>query len=217
MHHVQITDNGGRIVATNSSVDIHDTAVGGNDLPYGAALEIAFNSSDRSFNTVTLNDNRIAGNLLAPGAVPLQITNDRPSTSVVFDIQRNVFGGQDGPDFTLNANGRVQGNVTCNTFAGGANGISVHSNQPQTFSTFLNIRDNAVEQHTPPLDPFFRQNHIGRGAASEIELNMDGNWWGDPTGPYVPDRHPEGRGDAVGANISFANWRTERPACAPSP
>jgi hypothetical protein len=212
-----ITGNGGHIVAKNSRVNIRNTEITDNDMPYGAALEVIYTGAKNALDELVLNDNRIIRNQLSAGTVPVQVTNDRPLDSIVLDIQRNLLIGQDGPDLTLIANGLLQGNITCNALVGGANGLSVRSNQPQTFHTLLNIRDNAIEQHIPPLDPFYRQNNIGRGATSEIPLKMDANWWGNPLGPYVADRHADGRGDAVGANISFDAWHTARPACAPTP
>jgi len=77
------------------------------------------------------------------------------------------------------------------------------------------VRDNATEKHTPPIIPEYLRYGIGRGATSEIALDMRSNWWGSALGPYEPDRHADGRGEAVGDNIEFAPWLTERPACAP--
>jgi hypothetical protein len=218
IHDGRIIGNGGHIVAENSRVNIRNTVISDNDMPYGPALEVSYSGAPSGLNEFVLNDNRIIHNKLSNGSVPVQVTNDRAvDSSIVLDIQRNLLIGQDGPDLTLVANGLLQGNITCNALVGGANGLSVHSNQPQTFYTLLNIRDNAIELHNPPLDPFYRQNNIGRGATSEIPLKMDANWWGNPLGPYVADRHADGRGDAVGALISFDAWHTTRPACAPTP
>ena len=76
----------------------------------------------------------------------------------------------------------------------------------------------AIEDHSPPIVPIYTKPYhgIGRGATSEIEIDMSNNWWDDPTGPYEPDRHADGRGDAVGDTITFAPWLTGRPACAPT-
>jgi len=45
---------------------------------------------------------------------------------------------------------------------------------------------------------------------------MRGNWWGAAEGPYEPDRHADGRGDAPGDLVLFDPWLTERPPCAPA-
>jgi hypothetical protein len=50
-----------------------------------------------------------------------------------------------------------------------------------------------------------------------MAIDMRNNWWGDPTGPYDPERHADGRGEAVGDNIEYAPWLTDRPSCAPTP
>ena len=72
----------------------------------------------------------------------------------------------------------------------------------------LNVRDNATEKHTPPIIPVYLTYGIGRGATSEIALDMRNNWWGSSLGPYEPERHADGRGEAVGDNIEFAPWLT---------
>ncbi|MBC8160772.1 MAG: hypothetical protein H7Z42_06085, partial [Roseiflexaceae bacterium] len=43
------------------------------------------------------------------------------------------------------------------------------------------------------------------------------NYWNSALGPYHPELYADGRGEAVGANIDFAPWLAERPACAPRP
>ncbi len=131
---------------------------------------------------------------------------------------------QDGPflgglDVTLPNAGPFLGAMTCNALMSGANGLSVRSNTTQVPRLNLNVRDNAIEDHSPPIVPIYTQpyNGIGRGATSEILIDMTGNWWGSPAGPYEPDRHADGRGDAVGDMIIFDPWLPERPVCAPKP
>lgn len=217
VNYVQLTDNWGQIRTTNSRVDIRNSAFAGNDIPYGAALETLYTRGSPPRNNLVLNDSRLTGNRLGEGSVTLQVSNERADETIAVDIQRNLLDGQSGPDVTLFANGQIQGSLVCNTLIGGANGLSVRSNQPQTFSLALNIGANAIEGHSPPLDPFYRKNKIGRGATSEIPLGMSGNWWGSPSGPYAPDRHADGRGDAVSSMVVFDGWLAERPGCAPRP
>lgn len=217
VNYVQMTDNWGQIRTTNSRVDIRNSTFAGNDIPYGAAIETLYTRGSPPRNNLVLNDSRLTGNRLGEGSVTLQVSNERADETIAVDIQRNLLDGQSGPDVTLFANGQIQGSLVCNTLIGGANGLSVRSNQPQTFSLALNIGANAIEGHSPPLDPFYRKNKIGRGATSEIPLGMSGNWWGSPSGPYAPDRHADGRGDAVSSMVVFDGWLAERPGCAPRP
>ena len=108
--------------------------------------------------------------------------------------------------------------MTCNALLNGTNGLSIRSNTTQVPRLNLNVRDNAIEDHSPPIVPIYTKPYhgIGRGATSEIEIDMSNNWWDSPLGPYEPDRHADGRGDAVGDTITFAPWLAARPACAPS-
>lgn len=40
-------------------------------------------------------------------------------------------------------------------------------------------------------------------------LDARHNWWGDPSGPFHPERNPEGRGDRVSDLVRFEPWLTE--------
>jgi hypothetical protein len=149
------------------------------------------------------------------GTSPVRISNSSALDTLNLDIQGNLLVGQEGPDLTLTTNGPLQGGLGCNALIGGTNGLSVRSELPQVPGFALTIRNNATEMHTPPIIPEYLKYGIGRGATSELALDMTGNWWGSPLGPYEPDRHADGRGEAVGDNIEFGPWLTERPACAP--
>jgi Right handed beta helix region len=225
----QIHNNGGHIAVNNSRLEIRDSEISGNDMPYGAAVDATYENG----GFVTLTGNRIGGNRMAAGAAPAQINNQSPTDAVNLDIQRNLLVGQDGPDLVLFQDGPFQGGLdvtlpnagpflgamTCNALMSGANGLNIRSNTTQVPRLNMNVRDNAIENHSPPIVPIYTQPYhgIGRGATSEILIDMGGNWWGDPAGPYEPDRHADGRGDAVGDMIIFDPWLTERPACAPKP
>lgn len=208
---VQVTDNGGHIAANDSRLEVRDSEISGNDMPYGSALDAGYLSG----GFVTLANNRIGGNRMQAGAAPVQVSNLSTLDTVNMEISGNLLVGGDGPDLVLWTNGPLQGSLSCNALVGGTNGLSVRSETPQLPGFTLNIRNNAIEKHTPPVIPIYLQYGIGRGATSEIALDMQANWWGSALGPYEPERHADGRGEAVGDNIEFANWLTERPACAP--
>lgn len=125
--------------------------------------------------------------------------------------------GQDGPNIVLSTNGPLQGNLTCNAWLNGTNGLSIRSETLQVPGFNLTIRDNAIEDHTPPIIPIYLDLGIGRGATSEVAIDMRNNWWKNAAGPYEPKRHADGRGEAVGDNIEFEPWLTSRPSCAPQP
>jgi hypothetical protein len=210
---VHLNDNGGHIEVNNSHLEMRDSEIAGNDMPYGAALEATYANG----GTVVLNNNRIGGNRMSPGAPPVKITNQSTLDVVKLDIQRNLLIGQDGPDLVLSTNGPFQGSLACNALLNGANGLSIRSQTPQIPGFDLSVHDNAIADHTPPIIPIYLQYGIGRGATSEIALDMRNNWWGSALGPYHPDLHGDGRGEAVGDNITFDPWLTAPPACAPQP
>ncbi|ABU59170.1 right-handed parallel beta-helix repeat-containing protein [Roseiflexus castenholzii] len=209
----RITDNGGHVRIAGGRFELRDSEIAGNDMPYGAAVEIIYESG----GSVTLVGNRIGGNRMAFGAPNVRIDSRSPNDTVTLDIQGNLLVGQDGPNLALETNGPLQGIVQCNGFIGGSNGLSVLSTLPQAPGLpLLTIRNNAIEKHTPPIIPIYLERGIGRGATSDVLIDMRSNWWGAAEGPYEPDRHADGRGDAPGDLVQFDPWLTERPACAPA-
>jgi len=209
----RITDNGGHVRVSTGRVELRDSEIAGNDIPYGAAVEIIHESG----GTITLTGNRIGGNRMAFGSPNVRISSRSPNDTVTLDIQGNLLVGQDGPNLTLETNGPLQGAVLCNGLIGGSNGLSILSTLPQAPGLpSLTIRNNAIEKHTPPIIPIYLKRGIGRGATSDVFIDMRNNWWGAAEGPYEPDRHADGRGDAPGDLVQFDPWLTERPACAPA-
>lgn len=211
LHNAHINDNGGHVQVNDSRLELRDSEIAGNDMPYGSALEASYGSG----GGVILTNNRIGGNRMQPGTSPVRISNQSTFDTLNLDLRGNLLVGSEGPDIVLSTNGPLLGGLTCNAFVGGTNGLSVRSETPQVPGFALNVRDNATEKHTPPIIPEYLRYGIGRGATSEIALDMRSNWWGSALGPYEPDRHADGRGEAVGDNIEFAPWLTERPTCAP--
>ncbi len=213
----RIINNGGHLRIDDSFVIIRDSEVSGNRMPYGSAIDITLSrgGGDGPGSDVVIVNNRILNNALVAGTAPLRVTNQSFERPARIEIEQNLLVGAAGPNLTLFTNAQLMGNVRCNTLIGGANGLSLRSDAPPNLSPMLNIRDNAIEAHEPPNNPFYRQFNIGKGATSDLPLTMTNNWWELPSGPYEPAANPEGRGEAVGPNITFLPWLPERPACAP--
>lgn len=214
----RIVNNGGHIRIDDSFVIIRDSEISGNRMPYGSAIDITLTrgGGDGPGSDVVIVNNRVLNNALVAGAAPLRLTNlsfDQPAR---IEIEQNLLVGAAGPNLTLFTNAQLMGNIRCNTLIGGANGLSLRSDAPPNLSPMLNIRDNAIEAHEPPNNPFYRQFNIGKGATSDLPLTMTNNWWEVANGPYEPALNPEGRGEAAGSNITFLPWLQTRPACAPS-
>jgi hypothetical protein len=203
--------NGGHVRTLDARVEVQDTLVAQNDMPYGAAIDITFSRG----GTATLLGNRILDNRLASGAAPIAITHQSFSGSSRLEIERNLLLNAEGPNLILVTNAQLLGNLRCNTLIGGTTGLSLRSDAPPTLSPMLNIRDNAFEGHVPPIIPIYLEYGIGRGATSDLPLGMANNWWESPTGPFEPETHADGRGEAVGPNVAFRPWLESRPPCAP--
>lgn len=210
-----VTDNGGAILLTDTKLEVRDTEIAGNDMPYGAALDAAYTRG--SF--VTLLNNRIGGNILAPGAPGVRITSQSTFDILNLEITGNLLRGGD-PNLQLVTNGELQGTIACNAMIGEALGFGLRTQTLQVDPNgrppmALRIENNIIDEHIPPIIPVYLKYGLGRGATSEILLDMRNNWWGEASGPYEPDANPLGRGDSVGSNILFQPWLTAAPACAP--
>ena len=214
----RIVNNGGHIRIEDSFVIVRDSEVSGNRMPYGSAIEITLSRGGGGSpgSDVVIINNRMVNNAMVAGAAPLRLTNLSFDHPVRIEIEQNLLVGAAGPNLALFTNAQLMGNIRCNTLIGGANGLSLRSDAPPNLSPMLNIRDNAIEAHEPPNNPFYRRFNIGKGATSDLPLTMTNNWWELSSGPYEPATNPEGRGEAVGPNIAFLPWLLERPACAPS-
>lgn len=212
-------DNGGTILTTDSLLDMRGSQVYGNDFSYGGALNATFNRGNR----LTLQNNRFGGNRMSDGASVVNIHNVGVLEPVVMDIQKNLMyipqpaGGEVGANLLVSTNGPIEGTIACNSLVGSTDGLRLRSETSQHPNFRLNVFDNLIDGHIAPITPYYIEHGIGRGATSEVELNMQFNWWGDSTGPYHPEGNPEGRGDSVGSNIIYRPWREEPPACVPPP
>ncbi|NJN66122.1 MAG: right-handed parallel beta-helix repeat-containing protein [Chloroflexaceae bacterium] len=210
----RIIENGGTILTTDSTVEVRDSEIWGNDLPYGGA----FNATYTSGNLFTFTGNRVGKNRLSDGASSLTIENHSEDT-VVLDIQSNHLDGyeKEGANLLISASGAMEGTIACNSLIGADTGLRLRTETPQLPHFNLSIANNRIDNHVPPVVPYYVKYGIGRGATSEILLDMRQNWWGERSGPYHPDENPEGRGDSVGNNILYRPWLTEPPPCVPWP
>ncbi len=217
LRNTRITQNGGGVLVNDSKLEVKDSEIAGNDVPFGAALDASYGMG----TTVTLHRNRIAGNRLSEGAPMVRIANQSTFSSLLLDLAGNLVRGGT-PNLQLLTNGPIQGNVTCNSFVGDGLGFGLRTQTLQVAPNGqppfgqLSVSSNLMDEHIPPVDPVYLKYGLGRAATSEVLLDMRNNWWGDASGPYEPDANPEGRGDSVGSNILFEPWLTEAPACAPA-
>ncbi|NJL05322.1 MAG: hypothetical protein HC911_10580 [Chloroflexaceae bacterium] len=212
MRRSRIFNNGGTVQVTDSRVEIRDTEISGNDLIYGGALNLDYFFG----NTVTLINNRIGGNRQARATPGVQIRSNNTFLGLALDIQGNMIRGGSVANLLIFTAGPLDGVIACNAFIGDTLGFSLRTNTPQLPEFNLKMENNFIDEHTPAIDPTFLQYGIGRGAASDIALDMRNNWWGNASGPYHAERNPQGRGNAVGVNIDFEPWLTQPPPCAPN-
>lgn len=214
----RIVGNGGHIRIDDSFVIIRDSEISGNRMPYDSAIEITLprGGAGGPVSDVVVVHNRVLNNALVAGVAPLRITNQSFDSPARVEIEQNLLVGAAGPNLALVTNSQLMGNIRCNAMIGGGNGLSLRSDAPPNLSPMLNIRDNAIEAHDPPNNPFYREFNIGKGATSDLPLNMTNNWWEVANGPYEPKANPDGRGEAAGPNIGFQPWLQSRPSCAPN-
>lgn len=211
----RISDNGGSVLVTDSKLEMRDSELAGNDMPFGAALEVSYARG----NFITLRGNRIAGNRLSDGAPMVRVANSSSFDTLNLAIEGNLVRGG-VPNLQLSTDGPLKGTVLCNALVGDGLGFGLRTQTPQVAPNGvppmqLQVENNFMDEHIPPVIPVYLKYGLGRGATSEILLDMRNNWWGEASGPYEPDTNPLGRGDSVGSNIVFAPWLAAPPACAP--
>lgn len=208
-------DNGGGIITTDTRLEMSDTQMFGNDIPFGPALEASFARG----NFVTLTRNRFGGNRLTDGSPQVRLNNSSTFETLNLTVEGNLMTGGT-PNLQLTTNGPLQGAVVCNTLVGDGQGFGIRTTTEQVapngaLPMRLRVEQNHIDDHVPPIIPVYLRYGLGRGATSEILLDMRNNWWGDASGPYDPERNANGRGDSVGVNIEFIPWLQAPPSCAP--
>lgn len=212
----RIFNNGGGILVNDTKLEVKDTEIAGNDVPFGAALDGSYARG----TYVTLQRNRIGGNRLSDGSPMVRFANQSTFSTLIFDVTGNLFRGGT-PNFQLITNGPLQGSIDCNAMVGEGLGLGLRTQtqqvDPNGVPPFnLSFSNNFIDEHIPPIIPVYLKYGLGRGATSEVLIDMRNNWWGEASGPYEPDSNADGRGDSVGNNILFSPWLTQPPPCAPS-
>jgi hypothetical protein len=212
----RFNDNGGAILLGDTRLEFRNNEVSGNDMPFGAALEASYGRG----NFVTLSGNRFGGNRLSEGSPQVRIANSSPFETLNLAIEGNLIRGG-APNLQLSTNGPLKGAVLCNALVGDGLGFGLRTQTPQVGPNGvppmeLRVENNFIDEHIPPVIPVYLRYGLGRGATSEILLDMRNNWWGEASGPYEPDENADGRGDSVGENIIFAPWLAAPPSCAPN-
>ncbi len=212
----RFNDNGGAILATDTKLEMRDSEVAGNDMPFGPALEASYGRG----NFVTMRSNRFGGNRLSDGTPQVRVSNSSTFETLNLDLEGNLIRGGT-PNLQLATNGPLRGTVLCNSLVGDGLGFGIRTQTPQVKPNGvppleLRVENNFIDEHLPPIIPVYLRFGLGRGSTSEVLLDMRNNWWGEDTGPYEPNVNPLGRGDSVGNNIIFAPWLTAPPACAPA-
>lgn len=210
-----ITDNGGGILLTDTKTELAGSEIAGNDVPFGPALLATYGRG----GFFTLDDTRIGGNRISDLSPQVRLINTSTFETLNLALEGNLIRGG-VPNLELVTAGPVQGALVCNTLIGDQQGFGLRSSIQQVdplgqTPLQLQVANNIIDEHTPPIIPVYLEYGIGRGAISEVLLDMRGNWWGHPTGPYAPELNPLGRGDSVGVNIFFEPWLAAPPECAP--
>src|SRR6266508_2079662 len=101
LHHARINDNGGHIQVSDSRLEMRDSEIAGNDMPYGAALDASYLGG----GIVIMTNNRIGGNRQQAGSPPVLLNNQSAFETLNLDLQGNLLVGNDAPDLVLFTNG----------------------------------------------------------------------------------------------------------------
>ena len=214
IHHGRFVGNGGQISTRDSWLEVRDTEITGNDIPYGAVISALYTLP----GGVAITGSRISNNVMAEGIPGIAITSQDVVASVSMEVTGNTVIDSTGPNVALAVSAPLQGRISCNVLKGGEQGLSLRAQTPQVPPPALTIQNNVIVGHTPVIsEQAYLKYGIGRGATSAITLIMHSNWWGSAAGPYHPATNQLGRGDAVGDNIDYIDWLTTPPTCIPAP
>jgi hypothetical protein len=210
IRNARIYDNGGAIILNDTKLEVRDSEITGNDIPFGATISAVYQFG----NYFTLINNRIGGNRLSEQSPGVHVSNYNTRQGVVLDVRNNLIRGGIA-NFKITTDGPMYGTLACNTLIGDQVGLGIRTQTLQVPPIEVDIFQNFIDGHTPVIEPVYLDFGIGRGATSEILTDMRDNWWGDSSGPYHPEENVEGRGEAVGTNILYEPWLTSPPPCAP--
>jgi hypothetical protein len=210
IRNARIYDNGGSINLNDTKVEVRDSEIAGNDIPFGAVINAVYEFG----NFFTLVNNRIGGNRLSEQSPGVHVSNYNTRQGVILDVRGNLLRGGIA-NFKITSDGPMYGAVVCNTLIGDQLGLGIRTQTLQVPPMEVEFAQNFIDGHTPVITPVYLEFGIGRGATSEILADMRDNWWGDASGPYHPEENIEGRGEAVGTNILYEPWLTSPPPCAP--
>ena len=211
IRHGHFVGNGGQISTRDSWLEVRDTEITGNDIPYGAVISALYTLP----GGLAVTGSRISSNLMPDGIPGIAITSQEAVASISLQLEGNIVINSTGPNVALAVAALAQGSISCNILQGGEQGLSLRAQLPQVPPPALTVQNNAITGHTPVIsEQAYLKYGLGRGATSAIALTMHDNWWGDPSGPYHPETNQLGRGDAVGNNIEYSNWLPAPPACA---
>jgi len=145
------------------------------------------------------NRNRISGNLIGGGGqAGMGIAIGGSLNTIEGNTIRDHYGEGAGVGIWLSYPGNtvIRNDIRDNDVGIGITGLSGPSlGLPPTRITENNIVGNA--------EPLYEL--VG---VSPSPIDARNNWWGDPSGPFHPERNPQGKGDRVSDNVRFEPWLT---------
>lgn len=187
----RFAENRGQILVAGGNLDMQGTVVSG-PAPFVANLTEG--------DTLRLKFNNIT-NTASDGATGVTVTS--PTSDVTIDVQGNMFKGNSGTNLLVNFSEPLTALFQCNSFVGGAVGLSLKSRHPTLDGSRIVINTNSFI------------NHLNYGLAADVGVGAGNNWWGDASGPFEPTANPRGTGDRIGINGTFTPWLQSKPACSP--
>ncbi len=212
------------------SATISDFSFSGNTFMYSSHSISAtmMDLADLEGNNSVVNNGFVFNNPII-GSYMLNLANVRGTIS----ISSNAFtfsGTTPGWAHSINITGSDAGSTTIsdNIFDGTSagdlgTGIRIRNSLPSSASVNITgniisnysgvngrgIRSDDMSNNTPItlFDNCFYDNTFGAyNGGSSITFDADGNFWGDPSGPYHPSLNPGGLGDPVSDDVAFVPW-----------
>lgn len=191
---------GGGIYCLNSSPALTGNTISGNSASwYGGGLYCWGSSPTLTGNTISGNSNSATwggGGGICCGYASSPVLTENT-------ICRNITSGDGGAIQLVEESSPLllRNTVTENKAGNRGDGIyaSEHANQPSI--SMCNIAYNGWGFHNRTASPI---------------PSIQGNWWGDPTGPWHSGMNPDGLGDSLSTySWDFIPWLAEADTTAP--
>jgi len=196
----------GLTVFGQSSVTVASSTIDG--VNYSDAVDVYGGSSLDWHNSQILNTKGFG--------LPLAAWSDRTSGTTTVNVFNGIFSGGEANGLTFF--GPVETRIVGSKVSGfWGEAISLDSGAKVSVDrTAISNNDTGLAVHAPSAlviksSAIVGNSMLGASNYSADAIDLSGNWWGDPTGPYQELDNTGGLGNSVSQNVKFEPWLTEDP------